>query len=344
MAKNTEEDFKLLSNSIKNREFQPVYFLSGDEPYYIEKISDLIEETVLTPTEKQFNQTIMYGKEVKVKDIVMAAKRYPMMAEYQVIIVKEAQNLPKNQMDDFVPYLENPLKSTILVLNYKIDKLDQRTKVAKLFLKYGFFKSEKLYENKIPGWIEKYIRSLDKAIDSQASLLIAEYLGNDLGKIANEIDKMLLQLPKEVQLINTKHVEENIGISKDFNVFELQKAIGSNNFNKSIQIINYLANNPTQNPFIVIIGNLFSYFKKILLYHEFKTLDARSLASKLGIHEFILTEYRMAAANFSSEKVEQVFAILKYYDLKSKGVGGNATPTGEMMREMVLKIFATHSN
>ncbi|MCO6495675.1 MAG: DNA polymerase III subunit delta [Bacteroidetes bacterium] len=331
----------MLANQVKIREFSPVYFLQGEETYYIDKLSSLIEETVLKPEEKGFNQSVLYGKDVKVKDIIMAAKRYPMGSEYQVIIVKEAQNLHKDQLDDFISYLENPLKSTILVINYKNKKIDQRTKVGKLFQKYAFMNCDRMYDNQVPMWIENYIKSKGLTIQSQAAMLIAEYLGNDLSKIENEIEKMLIQLPKEVQIINTKHIEENIGISKDFNVFELQKAIGENNYNKSIQIINYFANDPAKNPLLLTISNLFSYFNKILLFHEFKHLSPQELASKLGIHHFFLTEYKIAAANYGVERIDNILSLLKYYDLKSKGVGGNYTSEGDLMRELVIRIFSS---
>lgn len=339
MAKNPIDDYKRIANLVKSREFSPVYFLQGEETYYIDKLSNLIEETVLKPEEKGFNQSVLYGKDVKVKDIVMAAKRYPMGADYQVIIVKEAQNLHKDQIEDFHTYLENPLKSTILVINYKSKKIDQRTKVGKLFQKYTFANFDRLYDNQVPMWIENHIKNTGKTIHSQAALLIAEYLGNDLNKIENEIDKMLIQLPPEVQLINTKHIEDNIGISKDFNVFELQKAIGEHNYNKSIQIINYFANDAAKNPLLLTISNLFAYFNKILLFHEFKSLPPQELATKLGINQFFLTEYKIAGANYSVNKIERILSLLKYYDLKSKGVGGNNTSEGELMREMIIRIF-----
>jgi len=340
MSKNSLLDFERLANTVKVREFSPVYLLQGEEPYYIDSLTDLIENTVLTPEEKSFNQTILYGKEINVKDIIMAAKRYPMMSEHQLIIVKEAQNIKKDQWDDFINYLENPLKSTILVINFKAKKLDQRTRVSKLFQKYVVFNSDKLYDNQVAGWIDSYIRKKDKNIDTKAAQLIAEYLGSDLSKVANEIDKMLIQIPKEVQLINTKHVEENIGISKDFNVFELQKAIGQKNFNKSIQIINYFASDPNKNPLLLTISNLFSYFNKVILLHESKNIAPREQAMRLGVSEYFLSDYKLASSNFSKERLEHIIAILKYYDLKSKGVGGNSTPEGELMREMVIRIFA----
>jgi DNA polymerase-3 subunit delta len=315
--------------------------LQGEEPYYIDGICDLIEKYALKPEEKSFNQTVLYGKDANPKEIVMAAKRYPMMAERQVILVKEAQNIKKDLWESFINYLENPLKSTVLVFAYKSKKPDQRTKVAKLFQKYVTFNSDRLYDNQIPGWIERYIKNTKGlSIDIAASQMIADFLGNDLSKITNEIDKMLIQLPKEVQIINSKHVEESIGISKDFNVFELQKALSKGDFHKSIQIVNYLgANDSGKGNMIMVMTSLNQFFTKLLIFSEVRNKSPREQASALGIHEFFLNDYKFAANQFSTEKAEHCIDLIKYYDLKSKGVGATSADSSQLMRELILKIF-----
>jgi DNA polymerase-3 subunit delta len=340
MAKNSILDYERIANTIRNREFVPVYLLQGEEPYYIDSLSNLIEETVLKPEEKGFNQTIFYGKDVTANDIVMAAKRFPMMSEYQLILVKEAQNIKKEQWELFNPYLENPLKSTILVFCFKDKKMDQRTKTSKLFGKYSIFNSERLYDNQLPSWIEKYIQKKKKNIDFQATQLIADNLGNDLNKVANEIDKMLLQLPPQVEIINAKHIEDCIGISKDFNVFELQNALGAKNYKKSMQIALHFAKESSSNPITLTIASLSVYFNKILLLHTTPTANTRDQAALLGVNEFFLKDYRLAASNYTIEKIEKVLGLLKFYDYRSKGISGyTQTNDGELTKELISKIL-----
>jgi DNA polymerase III subunit delta len=340
MAKDSQLEFERLSNVIKSKEFSPVYLLQGDEPYFIDKVTELLEEHVLPPEEKSFNQTVMYGKDTNVKEIIFASKRYPMMSTYQLIIVKEAQSLKKDSMEDFLSYVSNPLKSTILVLCYKEKKLDQRTKLAKAFAQHTIFNSEKIYDNKIPGFVERYIRHKGKTIDPPAAQLISEFIGSDLSRITSEIDKMLINLAPEIQLISISHVEENIGVSKDFNVFELQKALGENNFNKSIQIANHFASNPQKNPLLLITANLSGFFNKLLMVHEFAQSDNRELASKIGVHEFFLTDYKLVARNFPVARIEHVIGLLNQYDLKMKGYGNNSASESQLIIEMVVRILS----
>jgi DNA polymerase III subunit delta len=340
MSKDSTSDFERLVQKIKAREYTPVYLLQGEEPYYIDQLTHILEQTVLKPEEKSFNLTTFYGKDTTVRDIIMAAKRYPMMSTYQLIIVKEAQNLRKDQLDLFIPYLENPLKSTILVLNFKAKKIDQRTKVAKTFKNHTIFNSDRLYDNQIPSWVDRHIRTLGKHIEPQASQMIADFLGNNLQTISNEIGKMMVQVPEHVQIISTKHVEESIGINREFNVFELQKAIGENKFGKAIQIVTFLGeNDASKGNFIAVISSLTHFFQKLLLYHQSKNSSPKEISTLLGVHEFFIKEYRAASQHFDIKKIEKAIGLLRYFDLKSKGVGATKADSSELMRELVFKIL-----
>lgn len=337
MANNTSIKYDQIIGDINKRRFTPIYLLEGEETYYIDEITKELEEKVLKPEEKSFNQTIAYGKDITPLEIKMASRRYPMMSEYQLIIIKEAQNI--SDIEQLEDYVENPMATTILVLCYKGKKVDKRKKVGKLFSKYTHFTSERLRDYEITSWIEKYLKSKGRNIDPKAVQLIADYLGNDLGKIANEIDKMLINVKNDVQIIGITHIEQNIGISKDFNVFELNKALGQKNFNKSIQIANYFAMNSKQHPIIPIIAALFSYFSKVYTYNTIKSKPRKEIAITLGVNEFFLDDYKTASANYNQQMIEQIFANLKYYDLRSKGVNDIGTDDGQLIIEMVVKIL-----
>ncbi|NGF56908.1 DNA polymerase III subunit delta [Parapedobacter sp. SGR-10] len=328
-------------SDIKQRKFKPLYLLHGEEAYYIDLISDRIEHTVLQEAQKGFDQTVLYGKDTDISTIINAAKRYPMMSDYQVILVKEAQNLKWKAEDElFTRYVENPTPTTILVLAYKHGKFDKRTKLYKQIDKIGVaFESEKLYENKIGAWITEEVQREGGRIHPQAAALMAEYLGTDLSKVANEVQKLLLNVSRE-QEISLKDVEDNIGISKDFNVFELNNALGKRDAVKAFQIVDYFEANPKNNPFVVVLGSLGGYFTKILKYHYLGDKSSQSVARALGVSPFFTKDYDMAARNFNKRKTFDVLAVLREYDLKSKGmhVGPLATH-GDLMREMVFKIL-----
>src|SRR5690554_914583 len=259
---------KLIAD-LKNRKFSPVYLLHGEEPYYIDFVSDYIEQKVLSEAEKGFNQTVIYAtKETDPLSIVNNAKRYPMMSEYQVIIVKEAQNFEWDKAENaLTAYFNQPLESSILVFCYKYKKFDKRKKIYKLIEKAGLtLESNKIYDNKVAPWINEYIKRSGHKIRPEASALMEEYLGNDLSKIVNELEKLLINVPKERE-ITTEDIQNNIGISKDFNVFELNKALSNRDVIKANQIINYFASNPKSHPIPVILGSLSNYFTKILKCH-----------------------------------------------------------------------------
>ena len=337
MANQTTIKFDQIVGDIKRRKFTPLYLLEGDETFYIDELARVLEQEVLKPEEKSFNQTIAYGKDITPLEIKMAAKRYPMMSEYQLIIIKEAQNI--SDIELLEDYVENPSATTILVLCYKGKKVDKRKKIGKLFGKYTHFTADRLRDYEITPWIETYFRSKHRAIDVKAVQLIADYLGNDLSKISNEVDKLLINVKEDVAVIGVTHIEQNIGVSKDYNIFELQKAIGQKNFNKSIQITHYFASNTKQHSIIPLIANLYSYFSKVYTYHSIKSKPKKDIALALGVNEFFIDDYRQASENYLPLMIEQIFAFLKYYDLRSKGVDDAGTDDGQLMIEMVVKIL-----
>jgi len=333
--------FEQIISDLKKKIYYPVYLLTGEESYYIDRISDFIENNVLTEEEKEFNQSIIYGRDVDVPTIISYAKRFPMMSNYQVVIVKEAQDLdkPKPKMEELVSYVENPLSSTILVLNYKYKKVDKRKKFAKLIAKKGvFFESKKLYDNQVQSWITNYIQNKNLKITPKASALLAEYLGTDLGKIANEVGKLTINL-KEGEEINDILIEKNIGISKDYNIFELQKALAQRDIVKANRIANYFAANPKDNPIVKTIIILYNYFSSILLYHRLKDKSRNNVAAKLGINPFFVKDYEIAARNYNIAKVVKIISYLREYDLKSKGVDNISATDGELLKELLFKIL-----
>lgn len=325
-------------NDIKSGNIKPIYFLMGEEPYYIDKLSDYIEQNVLSEDEKGFNQTVFYGRDVTVEDIIATAKRYPMMSERQVVIVKEAQDLAKT-IDKLESYAENLLDSTVLVICYKYKTLDKRKKVTKLIEKKGLlFESKKLYENQVGDWIKRVLQGKNYGIEPKASAMLVEFLGTDLSKINNELEKLQIILPKGTT-ISPKHIEDNIGFSKDFNVFELQNALGSRNQLKAYQIAQYFSDNPKDNPMVVTTSLVFSFFIKLLKYHGLKDKNPKNVASVLGVSPYFLKDYDLALKNYPMKKVSQIVGTLRDVDVKSKGVGANALPTSDLLKEMLVKIF-----
>ncbi len=323
---------------IDNKIYQPIYLLMGEETYYIDRISDYIMQKVLTESEKAFNEHILYGKEVSAAQIDNIARRFPMMANHQVVVVKEAQNIKK--IEELLYYAQGPSKSTILVINYKFKKLAKNTKLYKAIAKTGvIFESKKLYENQVPDWISNYIRKKKCRISPDSAVLITENLGNDLSKIANELDKLVLSLPAGQTDISAEFIERNIGISKDFNNFELQKALGQRDVLKANRIVKYFANNPKDNPVNLTIISLFSYFQKVLSVYFVTDKSPRNLASVLRVNPYFIGDYQSAARNYKAGKLVEIISILRAYDLKSKGVDAASVPPGELLREMIFKIL-----
>lgn len=331
-------DVTKIVSDIKNRNIKPVYFLMGEEPYYIDKISEYIENNVLLEEEKGFNQMVLYGRDVTISDIVDNAKRFPMMAEYQVVIIKEAQDLAKT-IDNLIEYAENPSPTTILVLCYKYKTLDKRKKLYKTIQKNGvIFESKKLYENQVSEWIQKVLSKKNLKIEPKSTLMLVEFLGTDLSKISNELTKLAVVLPKG-STITPKAIEENIGISKDFNNFELRKAIGMKDVVKANRIINYFGQNQKANHITVTVSLLNSFFTQILTYHSLKDKSNNSAARALGLNPFFISDYKTAAQNYPMRKVSAIIGLIREADVKSKGVGANALPAIEILKELTFKII-----
>lgn len=329
--------FDQVIQNLKNQIYHPVYLFHGDEAYYIDSLSDYIEEHVLTETEKEFNQTVLYGRDVDAPGIISYAKRYPMMANFQVLIVKEAQEI--KDLDALTSYVQQPLSSTLLVLCHKYGKVDKRKSLAKAVDKHGvLFESPRIYDNKIPGWIEAYLKQRNYSISAKAAFMLTEFLGADLSRITNEIQKLIINIPQGREIDETD-VEKYIGISKDFNVFELQKALGGKHVFKANQIILYFAANPRENPLVKVIPILYSFFSKVLLYQHLQDKSRNNAASALAVHPFFLQDYEVTARNYSSLKVRSVIGILREYDLKSKGVDNVSATDGELMKEMIFRIL-----
>lgn len=401
--------YQQIISDLKKKIYHPIYFLMGEEPYYIDAITQEIEENLLSQAEKGFNQTIVYGRDTDLGNLVGMARRFPMMANYQVIIVKEAQDLLKTidiqKLQDvikaretletarnkklleeirehklktlseaikhlnvskpqdikaleevfeniqylssdgnrkyagLVDLLDNPVSSTILVFAYKYGKLDRRKAFTKKLESAGvLFESTKIYENKIPDWITTYLREREYLIEEAATALLSEYLGADLSRIANELQKLIINVPPNSRIDST-HIEKYIGISKEYNIFELQKALGSGNKVKSIQIANHFAVNAKENPVVKTIAMLFGFFSKIMILHSLKDRSPNALASALSVNPYFVKDYQQAARTFPEQKLEQIMRLLQEYDMKAKGVGNISTQDGELTKELIYRIM-----
>lgn len=331
-------DFEGILENLKKKIYHPIYLLQGEEPFFIDQISNYIEKNVLTEAEKGFNQTIFYGKDSEPQNIAESSLRFPMMADKQVIIVKEAQSMRK--IEDLDNYAEKPMASTLLVLNYKYKTLDARTKLAKAIKKNGvILTTKKIYENQIPAWIEKYLKKRDFTIAPQAAQILTAYLGNDLGKVANELNKLVIAV-KDTNKITPEHIEKNIGLSKDYNLFELQDALGSRNIFKANQIIQYFGANPQEHPIQKTTATLFSYYSKIFSYHFLKDKSERNAVAQLGGHPFYIRKIMAASKKYNPTKLYEIIGILREYDMKSKGMGvSGLTESSELQKEMIYKIL-----
>ena len=329
----------ILLSDLKKGIIKPVYFLYGEEPFYIDQVSDYIEDNLLDEAEKGFNQIILYGRDVTIDDIVSNAKRYPMMAERQVVIVKEAQDLFRT-IEQLAPYVENPQPTTVLVLCYKYKKLDGRKPLSKAIKKNGvLLETKKLYDNQVSPWIRTALQNAGYNASPKAIQMLADFLGANLSKITNELNKLMLVIPKE-QEITPELVEENIGISKDFNNFELAKAVGYKDVVKAQRIAQYFVQNPKANPLVLSISSLHGYFVKLLKYHGLPQKDKATVAKTLGVNPFFVEEYVTAARNYPMKRVSAALAHLREADVKSKGVGSSSFATNDLLKEVLVKIMS----
>ncbi len=324
-------------SDIHKKNFAPIYFLTGDEPYFIDMISDTIENEALDEADRAFNQIVLYGRDVDVETIANHARSFPMMGERMVVIVKEAQDV-KN-LENFEAYLDTIPDTTLLVFAYKYKKFDKRKTLAKKIDKKGvWFESKKLYENNIPGWIQNYLKAEGYAITPKATQMLADFLGTDLHKIANELKKLTIALPKN-KSIDDADVERNIGISKDYNVFELQNAIGSRDVLKANRIVNYFGDNGKDNPLLVTAITLYGYFTKLIKLHCTQDKSQGNLASVLGVSPFFVKDYLAASRNYPPATCIRCISILREFDMKSKGYGSGEVNEKDLYREMIFKLM-----
>ena len=329
--------YEQILSDIRQKKYAPVYFLMGEEPYFIDMISDTIEDEVLDETEKAFNQIVVYGRDVDIDTVATHAKSFSMMGGYMVVIVKEAQDL-KN-IEDFEKYLDVIPPTTILVFDYKYKKLDKRRALAKKIDKIGvLFESKKLYESNIPGWIQSYLTDKGYGITPKAAQMLTDYLGTDLHKVRNELEKLVIALPK-AKKIDDNDVERNIGISKDFNPFELQNAIGSRDVLKANRIVNYFGDNAKEYPLLVTAISLYGYFTKLLKLHYAKDASQNALATVLDVNPYFVRDYQAAARNFSIAECVRCIGVLREFDLKSKGYQVGDVSPKDLYREMVFKLL-----
>lgn len=330
--------YEELLRDIRHRQFAPIYFLHGEEPFFIDRLEQAVEEHALPEAERSFNQTVLYGKDVDAVTLLDYLRRYPMMSERQVVILREAQDM--KGIGDLLAYVENPMTTTVFVASYKHKKYDLNTKFGKALKKHALvFESKKLYDNQVPDWIAAYAKFKKLSVEPQAALLLAEYLGVDLAKIANEIDKLALNLPAGAT-VTTTHVQDYIGISKDYNVYELQKALALRDRAKVARIERYFAANIRKNPLIMTLASLYAYFSKVYMLHSLRGASDGEITKTLELRsDWFLKEYKLAAANYSSVQTAAVLHLLRDYDLRAKGIDNDSTGEAELQQELFFKIL-----
>ncbi len=344
MAKQSQtvDAFQNILKELRSKIYKPIYFLTGDEPYFIDKISDFIESSVLSDAEKAFNLTIVYGRDIAAGDVINAARRFPMMSNYQVVIVKEAQGM--RNIGDLEIYLKTPQTSTILVICHKLTDGkkagDKISGVVKLVKQKGvYFESKKFYDYQIPDWVSAYLREKGIKIDPVAANLVAEFVGNDLHRLAHELEKLIITLPPNSKQIQPSDIERNIGVSREFNRFELTKALGEMNFARAMQIADHFAHNPNANPFVLTITAIYQYFIKLLRYHFLADKNKAAVAKELGVNEFFVAEYERAAKRYSAGRCVGIIHLLSEFDMRSKGVNNGSTDHGELLKELIYLII-----
>ncbi len=338
MRKNYNLTFEKIIESIDKKQFSPIYLLHGEEAFFIDKIVDAIQEGALSNQERDFNQSIFYGKDANAQSIINTARQYPMMAAKRVVILREAQQM--KTLTDLLSYVQNPVESTILVMAYKGKKLDMRTAFAKQIKKNALiFESKKLYENKVGTWIKNYAKTKGMNMSNDACGLMTVLLGTELSKIDNELDKLKIAVggKDQIELIDVKN---NIGLSREYNVYELNNALGAKDVAKVFRIMDIFSTNPTQYPLIYIIITLYGYFTKVLIVAENIRKTDIELSKLAKFNSFFAKDYRNAARNYSRSKLIDIIGILQEYDLKAKGINVRSVSSIELMKEMVLKILS----
>lgn len=329
-------DYQDIIKDWKNNKFRSLYWLEGEEDFFIDQVVNYAEHHLLSEADKGFNLTVFYGKDTDWTTVINACRRYPMFAERQVVILKEAQAM--RDLLKLEPYIDKPLDSTVFVVAHKQGKIDGRSKMAKLIKDRGVMLStKKLYDNQLPSWAETYVRTQGLAISEKACILLADHIGNDLSRIANEIDKLLVNLP-EGKKIDENDIEKYVGISKEYNVFELQNAIGQMDMVKVMRIVKYFTANPKAAPIQMLIPALYNYFSKMNLLFGIKGGE-KEMAAALGVHPFFLKDYTAAARKFGPEGTERAILLLHQYNLRSIGIGDSGNEDGELLKELVYRIM-----
>ena len=330
--------YEQIISDLHRKSYSPIYLLMGDEAYYIDQITDYIQNEILDESQKEFDMTVVYGKDTEMTTIVNAAKRYPMLSPYQVVIVKEAQMI--KDWETLQYYIQKPLSTTILVFAYKYGTPDKRKKWVLDISKTGVvFESQKLRDYEMSAWINKYLRTKNVTADEKAVVMLTDFLGTDLSKVVNEIDKLLLTMPANTNRISPEHIEKNIGISKDFNVFELQTALINKDILKANRIIRYFADNKKTNPMLMVLAQLFSYFSNIMLYHYLPDKTQSAVASELKINPYFVKDYQKAAQTFGAWKTMNIISLIRETDARGKGIESNGVEDGELMKELIYKIL-----
>jgi DNA polymerase-3 subunit delta len=343
-SKDVVAKYEQILVDLKNKIYRPVYLLMGEEPFYIDKLSEYIADNILDESEKAFNRLIVYGMDTDVRNIVFAASRPPMMASHQIVIVKEAQHLRTSDIEKMEPYLASPVPSTILVLCFKNKPIDKRTKVYKEIEKKGvILETVKLYDNETIEWITTYLKKKGATINPAAAAILADHVGSDLSRIVNELDKLFILLPANSKTITAEDIEKNIGISKEYNMFALSTAVLSGDVFTANRIVNYYGKNPNDNPMIMIMTSLFMQFVRLLKYHALKGgnpyISSKDIAAELGINLFFIKDYDVGSRKYSFAKTVQIIALLREYDMKSKGWNNPGTPAVELLKELIFKIM-----
>lgn len=332
----------MLANSIisdwKRQIFKPVYWLEGEEEYFIDIVMEFAERNILSESETGFNLTVFYGKDADWPAIINACRRYPMFAERQVVLLKEAQQM--RDIEKLEAYIENPLGSTVFVVSYKEKKVDGRTRLAKLLKENGVvLTTKKLYDNQLPEWTEELVHSKEHEISQKALVLLVDHIGNDLSRIDNEIDKILINLADR-KTITEEDVEKYVGVSKDFNVFELQAALATKNLSKAIQIIQYFEANPKAAPIQFILPSLYGFFSKVFMIYGLNSRDEKIVSASLGINSFFVKDYLKAANTYKYPEIEKIMLLLSEYNLKSIGINNTGIPDASLLKEMAVKMIA----
>ena len=332
----------MLANTIisdwKKGSYKPLYWLEGEEEYFIDKVMKYAESSILNESETAFNLSVFYGKDADWAAVINACRRYPMFSEKQVVLLKEAQQM--RDIDKLEAYIENPLTSTIFVVSYKEKKVDGRTRLAKLLKEKGVvLTTKKLYDNQLPEWTEELVESKDLTISQKALILLVDHIGNDLSRIENEIDKIAINLGQRKGITETD-VEQYVGVSKDYNVFELQAALATKNLSKAIRIIQYFEANPKAAPIQLILPSLYGFFSKVFMMYGLNTRDEKTIAASLGVNAFFVKDYLKATSVYNYADVEKLLLLLSDYNLKSIGINNSGTTDGSLLKEMVAKMIA----